>query len=64
MASRRREPLRRTRGTVTALDLKAKIHEFRNAFAGDNLPTLVRRKDINFDVEQTYANRKFVEQLR
>ncbi len=56
--------LRRTRGTVTALDLKAKIDELRNAFAGDNLPTLVRREDINFDIEQTYANRKFVEQLR
>jgi hypothetical protein len=56
--------LRQTRGTITALDLKAKIDELRNAFAGDNLPTLVRRDDIDFDVEQTYANRKFVEQLR
>lgn len=56
--------LRRTRGTITALDLKAKIDELRNAFAGDNLPTLVRRDDIDYDVEETYANRKFVEQLR
>jgi hypothetical protein len=56
--------LRRTRGTVTALDVKAKIDELRNAFAGDNLPTLVRRDDIEFDVEKTYAARTFVEQLR
>jgi hypothetical protein len=56
--------LRQTRGTVTALDLKAKIDELRDAFAGDNLPTLVRRSDIDFDVEQTYAERNFVEQLR
>jgi hypothetical protein len=56
--------LRKTRGTVTALDLKAKVDDLRNAFAGDNLPTLVRRDDIDFDVEQTYASRPFVEQLR
>jgi hypothetical protein len=56
--------LRRTRGTVRALDVKAKIDDLRNSFAGDNLPTLVQRDDIEFDVEQTYANRKFVEQLR
>jgi hypothetical protein len=56
--------LRRERGTVTALDVKAKVDELRNSFAGDNLPTLVRREDIDFDVEQTYANRPFVEQLR
>jgi hypothetical protein len=58
------ELLRRTRGTVKALDVKAKVDKLRNAFAGDNLPTLVRRDDIDFDVEETYANRKFVEQLR
>jgi hypothetical protein len=56
--------LRRTRGTVAALDVKAKVDELRNSFAGDNLPTLVRREDIDFDVEETYANRPFVEQLR
>ena len=56
--------LRRERGTVTALDVKAKVDELRNSFAGDNLPTLVRREDIDFDVEQTYARRPFVEQLR
>ncbi|MGO9957755.1 MAG: ABC-three component system protein [Solirubrobacteraceae bacterium] len=56
--------LRRTRGTVRALDVKAKIDDLRNSFAGDNLPTLVQRDDIDFDVEQTYANRNFVEQLR
>ena len=58
------ELLRRNRGTVTALDIKAKVDELRNSFAGDNLPTLIRRDDIDFDVEQTYANRPFVEQLR
>jgi hypothetical protein len=56
--------LRRTHGTVTALDVKARIDELRNSFAGDNLPTLVRREDIDFEVEETYANRPFVEQLR
>lgn len=56
--------LRRKRGTVTALDVKAKVDDLRNSFAGDNLPTLVRREDIDFDVEQTYASRPFVEQLR
>lgn len=58
------ELLRRTRGTVTALDVKAKIDDLRNAFAGNNLPTLVGREDIDFDVEETYANRTFIEQLR
>jgi C-terminal domain 7 of the ABC-three component (ABC-3C) systems/Cap4, dsDNA endonuclease domain len=56
--------LRDKRATVTALDVKAKIDELRNSFAGDNLPTLVRREDIDFDVDQTYASRPFVEQLR
>jgi hypothetical protein len=56
--------LRGKRGTVTALDVKAKVDELRNSFAGDNLPTLVRREDIDFNVEETYANRPFVEQLR
>lgn len=56
--------LRRTRGTISALDLKAKVDDLRNSFAGDNLPTLVRREDVSFDVEETYANRTFVEQLR
>src|SRR4029453_7221815 len=56
--------LRGKRGTVTALDVKAKIEELRNSFAGDNLPTLVRREDIDFDVDQTYASRPCVEQLR
>jgi len=56
--------LRGNRGTVSALDVKAKVDELRNSFAGDNLPTLVRRQDIDFDVEQTYADRRFVEQLR
>jgi C-terminal domain 7 of the ABC-three component (ABC-3C) systems len=58
------ELLRQTRGTITALDLKAKVDDLRDSFAGDNLPTLVRREDVDFDVEQTYANRPFVEQLR
>jgi hypothetical protein len=44
---------------VTALDVKAQVDELRNTFAGDNLPMLVRREDIDFDVEQTYANRPF-----
>lgn len=56
--------LRRTRGTVTALDVKAKVDQLRDSFAGDNLPTLVRREDVDFDVEDTYADRPFVEQLR
>lgn len=56
--------LRRTRGTVTALDVKAKVDQLRDSFAGDNLPTLVRREDVDFDVEDTYAERPFVEQLR
>jgi hypothetical protein len=43
---------------------RQKIDELRNSFAGDNLPTLVRREDIDFDVDQTYASRTFVEQLR
>lgn len=58
------ELLRRDRGTISALDVKAKVDDLRNSFAGDNLPTLVRRKDIDFDVEETYARRPFVEQLR
>jgi hypothetical protein len=58
------ELLQRTRGTISALDLKAKIDDLRNSFAGDNLPTLVHREDIDFDVEQTYGDRQFVEQLR
>jgi hypothetical protein len=56
--------LRQTRGTIRALDVKAKIDDLRNSFAGDNLPTLVHRDDVEFDVEQTYADRNFVEQLR
>lgn len=39
--------LRRDRGTVTALDVKAQVDELRNTFAGDNLPMLVRREDID-----------------
>jgi hypothetical protein len=56
--------LRRAYGRIDALDVKAKIDELRNSFAGDNLPTLVGRDDIDFDVEATYAHRPFVEQLR
>ena len=58
------ELLRRTHGTIRALDVKAEIDDLRNSFAGDNLPTLVHREDIDFDVEQTYGDRQFVEQLR
>lgn len=55
--------LRNERGTITALDVKAKVDDLRNSFGGDNLPTLVGR-DIDFDVDATYADRHFVEQLR
>lgn len=56
--------LRRTRGNITALDVKAHVDALRNAFAGDNLPTLVRLDDVDIDVEATYGSRPFVEQLR
>jgi hypothetical protein len=56
--------LKRARGVVSALEFKAKIDDLRNAFAGDNLPTLVERDDIQLDVEQAYSDRPFVEQLR
>lgn len=56
--------LRRNRATISALDLKAKIDDMRNAFAGDNLPTLVELHDVTFNVEESFAQRPFVEQLR
>jgi hypothetical protein len=58
------ELLRKTRGNITALDVKAHVDQLRNSFAGDNLPTLVRLDDVDFDVEATYGTRPFVEQLR
>jgi hypothetical protein len=58
------ELLRKTRGKITALDVKAHVDQLRNAFAGDNLPTLVRVDDVDFDVEAIYGTRPFVEQLR
>lgn len=56
--------LRRVRGNITALDVKAHVDALRNEFAGDNLPTLVRLDDIDIDIEATYGSRPFVEQLR
>jgi len=56
--------LRKERGNVTALELKAKVDELRDSFARENLPTLVRPEDVDENIETAYAARPFVEQLR
>lgn len=56
--------LRRERATVSGIDVRLKIQEISDGYKPDNLPTLVERDDVTFDVEQTYGSRVFVEQIR
>ena len=58
------ELLRKDRGNVTALELKAKVDELRDTFARENLPTLVRPEDVDENIEAAYSTRPFVQQLR
>jgi hypothetical protein len=58
------ELLRRQRATITGFELRAQVEKVGDSYRPDNLPTLVAREDVTFDVEQTYDSRVFVHQLR
>ena len=56
--------LRRERASVSAIDVQMKISELADGYRPDNLPVLVARDDVTFDVTETYDDRLFVQQLR
>lgn len=58
------ELLRRQRATITGFELRAQVEKLGDSYRPDNLPTLVARDDVTFDVEQTYDSRVFAHQLR
>jgi hypothetical protein len=58
------EMLRSGTGKVRALDVAQTINEIADGYRPDNLPILVGRDDVLYDIEQTVGTPVFVEQLR
>jgi hypothetical protein len=56
--------LRKDRATVSCMDVRMKVQAIADGYKPDNLPTLVEREDVTIDLEQTYGDHVFVEQLR
>jgi ABC-3C protein len=56
--------LRSNRDTIKALDVRQKINGLADGYRPDNLPVLVRRADVSYDIEQTVGHPVFVEQIR
>jgi hypothetical protein len=56
--------LRKDRATVSCMDVRMKIQAIADGYKPDNLPTLVAREDVTIDLEATYGDYIFVEQLR
>jgi len=56
--------LRGERDSVRALDVRQKVGELADGYRPDNLPVLVARADVTYDIEQTVGTPVFVEQIR
>lgn len=56
--------LRGDKATVSCMDVRMKIQAIADGYKPDTLPTLVDREDVTIDLEQTYGDHVFVEQLR
>ncbi len=56
--------LRKDQTTVSCMDVRMKVQAIADGYKPDNLPTLVEREDVTIDLEQTYGDYVFVEQLR
>lgn len=50
--------------TVSCMDVRMKIQAIADGYKPDNLPTLIERDDVTIDLEETYGDYVFVEQLR